>query len=54
MTEILRNTALAYLRTALSNDKAEFREHQLEAISALLENGRRVLLVQRTGWVEFP
>ncbi len=34
----------------LAGPSAEFREHQLEAVSDLVENRRRVLCVQRTGW----
>ncbi|MFV2062115.1 MAG: RecQ family ATP-dependent DNA helicase [Chloroflexota bacterium] len=39
----------ALLRQLLDTD-AEFRPHQREAIEATLEEGARVLLVQRTGW----
>lgn len=40
--------ALSYLR-AMVDEGAEFRPGQFEAIQALLD-GRRVLVVQRTGW----
>src|SRR5438874_965331 len=41
--------ALALLRATLG-PAAQFREGQLEAIEALVQDRRRVLLVQRTGW----
>src|SRR3954466_4495795 len=41
--------ALELLR-ALAGPDAAFREHQLEAIGDLVEDRRRVLCVQRTGW----
>jgi ATP-dependent DNA helicase RecQ len=40
---------LALLRE-LAGPRAEFREHQLEAVTDLVEHRRRVLCVQRTGW----
>src|SRR3954468_10830340 len=45
----LEAEALALLRD-LAGPGAAFREHQLEAISDLVEERRRVLCVQRTGW----
>lgn len=45
-----RGHALELLRLALNNPKADFRNGQWEAISALLERRARVLVVQRTGW----
>jgi ATP-dependent DNA helicase RecQ len=41
--------ALAALRATLG-PTAEFRDGQLEAIRAVVERRRRVLVVQRTGW----
>jgi ATP-dependent DNA helicase RecQ len=41
--------ALALLRR-LAGPEATFREHQLEAVRDLVEDRRRVLCVQRTGW----
>src|SRR5215212_8957002 len=38
------------LLRALAGPDAEFREHQHEAITDLVEERRRVLCVQRTGW----
>jgi len=43
------DAALAHLKR-LAGPDAEFREGQLEAISFLVEQRRRVLCVQRTGW----
>ncbi len=38
-----------YLR-ALAGEQARLREDQWTAISALVADGRRALVVQRTGW----
>src|ERR1700742_4753365 len=38
------------LLTRLAGPDARFREHQLEAITDLVEDRARVLCVQRTGW----
>ena len=38
------------LRQALGRDDAVFQPQQWEAISSLVEDRKRVLLVQRTGW----
>src|SRR5437764_13698736 len=38
------------LLARLAGPGATFREHQLEAISDLVEDRARVLCVQRTGW----
>src|SRR6202047_2177189 len=45
----LRDEAERYLR-ALAGDDARLREDQWTAISALVADGRRALVVQRTGW----
>src|SRR4051812_18873037 len=45
----LEAEALALLRE-LAGPEASFREHQLDAISDLVGERRRVLCVQRTGW----
>lgn len=45
----MRQQAETYLRTALSNPVASFRDGQWESIEQLL-NRNRVLVVQRTGW----
>ncbi len=44
-----KQRGLAYLRTALDNSQASFRDGQWESIESLL-NQKRVLVVQRTGW----
>jgi ATP-dependent DNA helicase RecQ len=46
----LKNQALSLLKTALNTDNANFRDGQWEAISDLLQNNSRLLVVQRTGW----
>src|SRR3954471_13504881 len=48
-TATLHADALALLRE-LAGPDADFREHQLEAVRDLVEDRRRVLCVQRTGW----
>ena len=45
----MKERALQYLRTALGDQNADFRPGQWEAIEALLDR-RRLLMVQRTGW----
>src|SRR3954449_12848760 len=47
--ETLETDALALLRE-LAGPDATFREHQLEAVTDLVDGRRRVLCVQRTGW----
>src|SRR6188472_1349603 len=46
----LRAEAESVLRRLVGDDSAAFRDGQLEAIEALVDGGRRVLVVQRTGW----
>jgi len=53
MTAIATETAhdaLQRLRALTGRDDARFHDGQLEAISALVDEGRRALVVQRTGW----
>lgn len=53
MTAIATETAhdaLQRLRALTGRDDAQFHDGQLEAISALVDDGRRALVVQRTGW----
>jgi len=45
----MRDRALEYLRAALAQPDAQFRDGQWESIEALL-NRRRLLVVERTGW----
>ena len=49
MTET-RTAALAVLRTLVGREDADFHEGQYEAISAIVDDSRRALVVQRTGW----
>ncbi len=46
----VRGQALKILRESLGNSSADFHEHQWEAISTLVEDRGRLLVVQRTGW----
>ncbi|GAA4367169.1 RecQ family ATP-dependent DNA helicase [Paeniglutamicibacter cryotolerans] len=46
----LRAQATTVLRRLVGRDDAEFHDGQYEAIEALVEGGRRALVVQRTGW----
>ncbi|CEA06715.1 ATP-dependent DNA helicase RecQ [Arthrobacter saudimassiliensis] len=46
----LRAEAVARLRALVGNDSADFHPGQYEAIEALVQGGRRALVVQRTGW----
>lgn len=46
----LHSNASAILRELTGNPQAEFRDGQFEAIEALVADGRRALVVQRTGW----
>ncbi len=45
-----RHNALTLLRRALDNPAADFRPGQWEAIDALVNQRRRLLVVERTGW----
>jgi len=45
-----RENARAILRTLVGRDDADFHDGQFEAISALVDDHRRALVVQRTGW----
>jgi ATP-dependent DNA helicase RecQ len=45
-----REQALEVLRTLVGRDDADFHEGQFEAISTLVDDRRRTLVVQRTGW----
>src|SRR5699024_5067890 len=49
-TTTLAEDATAVLRRLVGREDATFRDGQLEAIDALVDGGRRVLVVQRTGW----
>jgi ATP-dependent DNA helicase RecQ len=45
-----RADALGILRTLVGRDDADFHEGQFDAISALVDDRQRALVVQRTGW----
>src|SRR5215212_2103481 len=45
-----RDVALQLLRTALASPSADFRSGQWEAIDAIVNRQRKLLVVQRTGW----
>ncbi len=47
--DTLREVATVYLRDAVNNQKADFRDGQWESIEQAV-SGNRVLVVQRTGW----
>ncbi len=49
-TTSARAQALDVLRDLVGRDDADFHDGQFEAIEALVEGGRRALVVQRTGW----
>ena len=50
MTHDTRAAALEILRALVGRDDADFHEGQFEAIQALVDDGSRALVVQRTGW----
>ncbi|MGV8883106.1 MAG: RecQ family ATP-dependent DNA helicase [Rhodoglobus sp.] len=45
-----REDGRAILRTLVGREDADFHDGQFEAISALVDDHRRALVVQRTGW----
>ncbi len=49
-SEPSRAQALEVLRRLVGRDDADFHDGQFEAISALVDDRRRALVVQRTGW----
>jgi len=49
-TPELTTRARESLRRLVGRDDADFRDGQLEAVSALVADRSRVLVVQRTGW----
>lgn len=46
----LHEKAVGFLRALTGNEDADFHPGQFEAISALVQDHRRALVVQRTGW----
>ena len=49
-TTTLHHQARSILQTLVGREDAVFHEGQFEAIEALVNGGRRALVVQRTGW----
>ena len=45
-----KQEALELLRKAVNNPDAQFRTGQWEAIDALVNHRRKMLVVERTGW----
>ncbi len=45
-----RSAAIGILRTLVGRDDAQFHDGQFEAIEVLVDQRRRALVVQRTGW----
>lgn len=50
MTQATRDEAVGILRSLVGRDDADFHDGQFEAIEALVDDHRRALVVQRTGW----
>jgi ATP-dependent DNA helicase RecQ len=50
MLKSIREQAEQYLRRALDNPQAGFRDGQWDAIESLVRDRERLLVVQRTGW----
>jgi ATP-dependent DNA helicase RecQ len=50
MSDDTRAAALEILRALVGRDDADFHDGQFEAIQALVDDGSRALVVQRTGW----
>jgi len=50
MKDLLSTEALRLLRRLTGDEDSVFRDDQLDVISALVGDRRRMLLVQRTGW----
>lgn len=45
-----KNSALSLLRKSLNNDTAVFRHNQWEAIDLLVNQRKKLLVIERTGW----
>ena len=50
MSSTTRDQAVETLRALVGNPAADFHDGQFEAVSALVDDRRRALVVQRTGW----
>ena len=46
----MKDQAQSLLQEMTNNPAAEFHQHQYEAISELVENRKKMLVVQKTGW----
>lgn len=49
-SDMIKDLALSWLRTAIGKAAIDFRDGQWEAINQLVTRRGRVLCVQRTGW----
>ena len=49
---ITKQKAFQYLRDSLQNSNIDFRNDQWESIDALVIQNKKVLVVQKTGWVK--
>ncbi len=47
---LTKEKALQYLRDSIQNPNLEFREDQWESIDAVVNQNKKVLVVQKTGW----
>ncbi|MDM5270781.1 RecQ family ATP-dependent DNA helicase [Sulfurovum sp. zt1-1] len=47
---MIKSDALQLLRTSINNPSANFHEDQWEAIDALVNHRKKMLVVERTGW----
>lgn len=47
---LTREKAQAYLKNSLQNQNADFKEDQYEAIDTVVNQRKKVLVVQKTGW----
>jgi ATP-dependent DNA helicase RecQ len=47
---LTKQKALQYLRDSLQNPNIDFREDQWESIDAVVNQNKKVLVVQKTGW----
>ena len=45
-----QESALALLRKSLNNEHAAFRENQWEAIDTVVNQQKKLLVIERTGW----
>lgn len=50
MAKLSKEKALSYLKESLQNPNIDFREDQWESIDAVVNQRKKVLVVQKTGW----